>query len=69
MLSLSKWILALLILSFSPSKSFGYGDTFGLSPFWDWQTLTTEHFIIHYPKELAPLARRSAELYEEAHQK
>jgi hypothetical protein len=42
------------------------GDALGLSPFWDWKTIETEHFRLTFPKELSGVAQRSAELFEEA---
>ena len=41
---------------------------FGLSPFWQWKQIETEHFWITYPQELEQIAQRAASLYEEAHQ-
>jgi hypothetical protein len=41
------------------------GDALGLSPFWDWKTIETEHFRLTFPKELSDTAQRSAGLFEE----
>jgi Tol biopolymer transport system component len=42
------------------------GDELGLSPYWDWKTIETEHFRLTFPKELSETAQRSAGLFEEA---
>ncbi len=43
------------------------GDSLSLSPFWDWKTITTEHFRITFPDKYAPQAQKVAQYYEEAH--
>lgn len=43
------------------------GDALGLSPFWDWKTIETEHFQITFPKELEAQAQKSAQYFEQAH--
>ena len=45
----------------------GHGDELGLSPFWDWKTIESDHFRVTFPKELELTARRSAAYLEEAH--
>jgi hypothetical protein len=47
---------------------FSDADPFGLSPYWNWKTIETEHFRITFPEELKAIANRSANLFEEAHQ-
>lgn len=42
------------------------GDELGLSPFWDWKTIETEHFRLTFPKELSETALKSAGIFEEA---
>lgn len=39
----------------------------GLSPFWDWKTIETEHFRVTFPPELVDVANKSANYLEEAH--
>jgi hypothetical protein len=60
--------LALLALFVSFSANAGTGDSLGLSPFWDWKEIKTEHFHVVFPVELTKQAERVANLYEEAHQ-
>ena len=36
-------------------------------PHYRWQTLTTEHFLVHFHDELEPVARRAAAIAEETH--
>ncbi|MGK5082450.1 hypothetical protein WDW37_04015 [Bdellovibrionota bacterium FG-1] len=43
------------------------GDQLGLSPFWHWQTLESEHFRVTFPAELSPVAQRMAGHLEQAH--
>lgn len=45
-----------------------FGDSFGLSPFWSWKTLETEHFRVTFPAELEAIAGRSADYLEQAHE-
>lgn len=52
----------------SPSASASiFGDSFGLSPFWSWKTIESEHFKITFPEELEAVAGRSADYLEQAH--
>ncbi len=63
-------MLLLLGAFFEPTYvAKGYGDSLGISPFLEWKTLTTAHFNIHYPVELTEIAKKTATLYEEAHEK
>jgi hypothetical protein len=48
------------------SREFYPGDALGLSPYWDWKTIETEHFRLTFPKELAETAKKSAAIFEEA---
>lgn len=54
------------LLSSGPEARAQIGDEYGLSPFWDWKTIETEHFRITFPSELAPVAQRAANFFEEA---
>ncbi|NDD92568.1 hypothetical protein EBZ37_10830, partial [bacterium] len=67
-------LAATLVLSMDSQASIGsktgfagLGEQLGLSPFYDWKTLTTEHFWITYPKELQELADLAAKNLEESH--
>ncbi len=44
----------------------GIGDQLGLSPYWDWKTIETEHFRLTFPKELSDIAMKAANDLEEA---
>ncbi len=44
------------------------GDALGLSPYWDWKTIETEHFRVTFPDELESIARRAAGHLEVAHE-
>lgn len=46
---------------------FASADPYGMSPHWDWKQIQTQHFNIVFPKELTPVAHRTATLLEEAH--
>lgn len=50
----------------SPAHA-GAGDSLGLSPFWDWKQIETEHFRIVFPASLTAQALRVADVYEQAH--
>ena len=73
-----KRFLPLLILALIQFSSLGMAhaalfswpsyNPFGLSPFWQWRQIETEHFKITYPQELEAIAQRTAQLYEESHQ-
>jgi Tol biopolymer transport system component len=43
------------------------GDQLGLSPYWSWKTIETEHFRLSFPAELEDTAQKSANYLEEAH--
>lgn len=45
-----------------------FGDSFGLSPFWSWKTIETEHFRVTFPAELEVIASRTADYLEQAHE-
>jgi Tol biopolymer transport system component len=49
------------------SSQAAIGDSFGLSPHWDWKTLETPHFRVTFPAELEASARKTADYLEEAH--
>ncbi|MBC7693042.1 MAG: PD40 domain-containing protein [Methylotenera sp.] len=51
----------------SQAQALGFGDSLGLSPFWEWKTLDTAHFSISFPKELSAEAQLTAKHLEEAH--
>jgi Tol biopolymer transport system component len=57
----------LVALFFSPLAQAGIGDGFGLSPFWHWKQIETEHFRITFPEELGKTAERAANYLEDAH--
>ena len=42
-------------------------DPFGISPFWEWRTIETDHFRLNFPQELSPIAQKAARYLEEAH--
>ncbi|MBC7385441.1 MAG: PD40 domain-containing protein [Cryobacterium sp.] len=44
----------------------GAGDALGLSPFWNWKEIKTEHFHLVFPAEITAQAETVARLYEEA---
>jgi Tol biopolymer transport system component len=45
----------------------GVGNSIGLSPYWNFKTIETEHFRITFPEELGSTAQKVANYYEEAH--
>lgn len=45
----------------------GVGDSIGLSPFWTYKTIETDHFRLTFPEELTASAQKSAHYLEEAH--
>lgn len=51
-----------------PTKPFSSYDSYGLSPYWDWNTLESRRFRLIFPKELAAVAQKSADYLEEAHE-
>lgn len=67
-------VLTLIIYRFASgsiviqTNPFASADTFGLSPFWTWETLETQNFKITFPTELRSVAIRSSQLFEEAHE-
>ncbi len=46
---------------------FGSIDSNGLSPFWKWKTLESDHFRVTFPEELEKTANRATQFFEEAH--
>lgn len=60
------WCLALFVST--PSFAVSLGDGLGISPFYDFKQIETEHFMIYFPSELTPQAKRVAQIYEETHQ-
>lgn len=71
---MNKWILAGVVALISLSAvapkpaqaQTTLGDIYGISPFWDWKIIETEHFRITYPKRLEEAARKEAQYLEEA---
>ena len=71
------WICIFLFISwtcFNPAVFAGQplfpwppSNPFGLSPFWTWKQIETEHFKITYPEELDAITQRAAHLYEQNH--
>ncbi|MFB6264918.1 MAG: TolB family protein, partial [Bradymonadaceae bacterium] len=55
------WLVGLVVLCWTPAAR-AIDD-----PSFDFKTLTTPHFYVHYEQRLRPLARRSARLAEQAH--
>lgn len=55
---------------FSPaiSSEANTGDSFGLSPFWSWKQIETEHFRFVFPAQVSKQAEAVARIYEEAHE-
>lgn len=45
----------------------GFGDVLGISPFYDWKTIETDHFRVTFPSELSPTAQKCAQYLEQAH--
>ena len=56
----------LSLTALSCSTTGGVGDQLGLSPYWDWKTIETEHFRVTFPSELQEIAEKSANYLEEA---
>ncbi len=56
----------MLALSPRPASAL-IGDALGLSPYWDWKTIESEHFRVTFPAELLDAARKTTNYYEEAH--
>ncbi len=51
-----------------PAPAHAYiADSFGIAPQWKWQEITTEHFRISFPQEMADVARKAAGHFEDAH--
>lgn len=46
----------------------GFGESIGMSPFWNWQEIETQHFRIIFPAELKETAEKVANHYEDAHE-
>lgn len=59
--------LGLALLIVLNSAQAGPGDDLGLSPFWDWKEIKTEHFRVVFPAQISKQAEKVATLYEEAH--
>ncbi len=72
----NKVILSLMLLASQPAwatalqvgNPFSSADPYGISPFFNWKTIESEHFRITFPEEYSPVAQRVANIYEEAHQ-
>jgi len=71
---LASGLLTFLLLSMTAINSItpalatiGPGDTLGLSPFWAYKTIETDHFRITFPEELTETAQKVANYLEEAH--
>lgn len=64
---LSLLVVLLTILSSIGAAQAGPGDELGLSPFWDWKEIKTEHFRIVFPAQISKQAEKVAHVYEEAH--
>lgn len=60
-------ILAFSLAAFSRVSNAGIADQVGLSPFWNWKTIETEHFRVTFPANLADTAQKEANYLEEAH--
>ena len=50
----------------TPAQAY-IADSFGISPQWKWQEITTEHFRITFPEEMVEVARKAAGHFEDAH--
>lgn len=60
---------ALVLISlFSIPVQANTGDSLGLSPFWSWKQIETEHFRFVFPAEVSKQAEQVARIYEEAHE-
>lgn len=59
--------LVLMSCTLSSSASESVRDAFGLSPYWDWKTIETKHFALHFDDPNAAIAKRYAGHLEEAH--
>src|SRR6478735_1685189 len=75
---LKRWILFFLFLIFSIipetfgsgiifTNPFGSASTYGLSPFWEWRTIESEHFQVVFPSHLKTIAHQATQYLEEAH--
>ena len=59
--------LSALIAAVAPQDAqAGIAESLGLSPFWDWKVIETDHFRITFPSELANTAQKAARHLEEA---
>ena len=45
----------------------GIGDSLGLSPYWNWKTIESEHFRVTFPADLSNTAEKATQYLEEAH--
>ena len=52
---------------FSSGTHLGVGESLGFSPYWNWKTITTEHFRLSFPEELTEVAKRAALYCEQTH--
>jgi hypothetical protein len=62
------WPLLLLFVLVSATQAHAQtlAETLGLSPFWNWKVIETEHFRITFPAKLEDTARKEAQYLEEA---
>ncbi len=49
------------------SNLFSPADPYGLSPYWNWKTIESEHFRVTFPEELKAVAKKATGYLEEAH--
>ena len=60
-------LITICFFSLFTTKVFSFGNTYGLSPFYEWKTLESKHFKVTYPDELEELAEKTLFYYEECH--
>ena len=51
----------------TPSAQASLGDQLGLSPYWNWKTIESEHFRVTFPADLEETAQKETNYLEEAH--
>ena len=59
-------LLFTLALFSHAANASGIAEYYGLSPFWDWKQIETEHFRVTFPAQLAETANKAANHLEEA---